>query len=495
MNSKSKQCLATISHGLTSGEEMPSLPQIIVEVQKAIGKEETSVQKLAALILDDMSLTGKVLKLANSAYYRRSNKQINTVTQAIILLGFSEIQKMIMAISAYEFFSFMTKKNSFRDIWKHSLCVGLCCQRMAEILEMESPESFLVGGLLHDIGKFVLGQYFPDEYEEVIQHVQFTGDNFEDIEKEKFGCTHLEVGKLIAQHWNLPEEICKVISHHEITNTRELKYSDPMTQIVSIADLVGKKISGYDLQQQKIKMSSLLKMAEEVLDMDQNLLLEIIGGLGEEIYRIAHMLDIAIDEFKIDLKDNTETVNDGVQEVTPESTVFAQPEENIEKDLLLLSLKIAESCANQDLDFSDTCHDVLNELKAGLDLKYVGVFMITDKGLLSPISFQGPDVDRVIPKILFQKDQATILSHTLDYNKSCVLDAELHRKLPYNSMLTNALGSSVISSFPMTLGKKPLGVVLCARDQRHANFSDLERRVIGGCVQNLCGAFISKEEK
>ena len=84
---------------------MPSLPQIIIRVQQATMKDDTSVQELATLILDDLSLTGKVLKLANSAYYRRSSQLVSTVTQAIILLGLGEIQKMVTAISVYEFFS------------------------------------------------------------------------------------------------------------------------------------------------------------------------------------------------------------------------------------------------------------------------------------------------------------------------------------------------------------------------------------------------------
>ena len=487
-----KNYYSTIASGIANGNEMPSLPQIIIKVQQATMKDDTSVHELAALILDDMSLTGKVLKLANSAYYRRGTQQISTVTQAIILLGYGEIQKMVTAISVYEFFSLMTNKKCFRDIWKHSICVGLCSHRIALATNLDLPESYLVGGLLHDIGKFVMGQYYPDEYESVINKIKDTGSKYEDIEKNIFGCTHHEIGVLIAKHWNLPENVSQTINDHDFVGKMELKAKDNMTRIISISDLIAKKTCGFELEQKLVKMSTVLNMAEEILHIKQEVLMEIINHLSKEIYGIAHMLDISIEDLKIDLMEDETIYGDDDLESTKIIEPPAPPKRSREDELLELTLKIQDLTFTPDLDFKSICQKFLSELKHGFNLKYAGVFLKSDSGQLTPVAFHGPEVDKIIPKLVFNNDQHTILSYSIDNNKSAILDVELHRQLSANAQLTSAVGSSKIASFPMTLGKKVLGAVLLVKDQHLEPLTILEKRVITNCTMFLTSSFEAK---
>lgn len=488
-----KNFYVNIASGIASGNEMPSLPQIIIKVQQATMKDDTSVQDLATLILDDMSLTGKVLKLANSAYYRRSEHYVSTVTQAIIMLGFGEIQKMVTAISVYEFFSLMTKKNCFRDIWKHSVCVGLCSHRMALAMELESAESYLVGGLLHDIGKFVIGQYFPEEYEGVIEKVRVTGLKYEDVEKEVFGCNHHEIGVLIANHWNLPMEVCKTINDHDFISKIDLKNRDMMTKIISISDLIAKKTCGFESEQKQVKLSTILGMAEEIMHIKQEVLMGIISHLSAEIYGIARMLDFSIDDLKIDLPGDETVYGDE----DPDGTKVLdsiEPIRSREDELLEITLKVQDYAFSAELDFSKVCHKALADIKQVFDLKYIGIFIKNDQNNLSPISFQGPEIEKIVPKLIFHADHQTLLSYSIEHNKIAILNAELHRQLPFNSMLTNAVGSSRVATFPLSLGKKVFGVVLLVKDQHFAPITDLEKRVLASCVHFLASAYEAKKK-
>ena len=485
---------SAIASGIANGNEMPSLPQIIIKVQRATMKDDTSVQELATLILEDLSLTGKVLKLANSAYYRRSAQNVSTVTQAIILLGFGEIQKMVTAISVYEFFSLMTNRNSFRDIWKHSICVGLCAHRIALAMELELAESYLVGGLLHDIGKFVMGQYYPDEYEDVIKKVRETGCKYEDVERVIFGCTHHEIGVLIGNQWNLPEDVCRTINDHDFVSKLDLKSKNNMTRIISLSDLIANKTCGFESEQKQVKIASVLNIAEEVLHIKQDVLMAIISHLNEEIYGIARMLDISIDNLKIDLQaDETVFGEDDL-----EGTKILEPPETAkrsrEDELLEVSLKVQDIAMTPELDVGGVCHKILAELKHLFRLKFAGVFIKNENGQISPISFQGHDSDKVVPKLIFNATHKTILSYAIEQNKATILDAELHRQLPSNSLLTNALGSSKIAAFPLVFGKKVFGAVMLVKDQHDENLSTLEKRVIISCVYFLAMAYEAKKK-
>ncbi len=482
----------TIAAGIAGGNEMPSLPQIIIKVQQATMKDDTSVQELATLILDDLSLTGKVLKLANSAYYRRSEHYVSTVTQAIIMLGFGEIQKMVTAISVYEFFSLMTKKNCFRDIWKHSICVGLCSHRIAVAMELESAESYLVGGLLHDIGKFVMGQYFSEEYEKVIEKVRSTGLKYEDVEKEIFGCNHHEIGVLIANHWNLPMEVCKTIDDHDFVSKSDLKTRDMMTKIISISDLIAKKTCGFETEQKQIKLSSILGMAEEVMQVKQDVLMGIISHLSAEIYGIARMLDFSMDDLKIDLPGDETVYDDDVESTKVLETIV--PIRSREEVLLEITLKVQDIAFSAELDFNKICHKSLSEIKQVFEFKYVGIFVKNEQSQLTPISFQGPEIEKIVPKLVFHADHQTMLSYSMDQNKIAILSAELHRQLSFNSMLTNAVGSSKIATFPLSLGKKVYGVVLLVKDQHFAPITELEKKVLASCIHFLASAYEAKKK-
>lgn len=490
-----KNYYATIASGIASGNEMPSLPQIIIKVQQATMKDDTSVHELASLILDDMSLTGKVLKLANSAFYRRNSQQITTVTQAIILLGYGEIQKMVTAISVYEFFSLMTKKNCFRDIWKHSICVGLCSHRMAMAINLDLPESYLVGGLLHDIGKFVMGQYFPDEYEVIIKKIRDTGAKYEDVEKAAFGCTHHEVGVLIGTHWNLPENVCQTIDDHDFISKIDLKSKDNMTRIISISDLIAKKTCGFESEQKQVKMSTVLNMAEEILHIKQEVLMEIINHLSKEIYGIAHMLDISIDDLKIDLMEDETVYGD---EDDAESTRIIESatviKKSREEELLEIALKVQDFTMIPDIDFKTICQKVLKEFKKVFSLKYTGVFLQNENGQISPVAFHGQDVEKLVPKLLFNSEQKTILSHSMKLNQPAILDSELHHQLPDNSIITNAVGSSKIASFPLSHGKKVFGAILIVKDQHFEPLTILEKRVITNCVHFLTSSLETRKK-
>lgn len=483
---------AEIANGINSGNEMPSLPQIIIKVQQATMKDDTSVQELASLILDDLGLTGKVLKLANSAFYRRSSQRTTTVTQAVILLGFGEIQKIVTAISVYEFFSLMTKRNCFRDIWKHSVCTGLCAHRIALSLSLDSPETYLVGGLLHDIGKFVMGQYFPKEYEQIIEIIKEKGGKYETEEFSQFHTTHHEVGALVGTHWNLPEEICKTIKDHDFTNKTDLRNRDKMTQIVTLANLIAKKTCGFETEQNKIKLASLLNMGEEILTVKQETLMEIVSKLGEEIYSLAKMLDITIEDLKIDLTPGS-TVLD--EEETPQQQVTEKKEttaHNNQEKLLELVLLVQEICSNDSLLFEDVCLQTLNKLNSLLQLKHAGIFIKNEVQQLLPVSLVGADADKIIKKLIFQPNQQNLLNYVANKNAITILDAELHRKLQDNSLLTSTLGSSRLACFPLTIGRKTVGILLTVGNQFSENINPLEKGIIASVGQSIANAYLAR---
>ena len=123
---------------LAEAKDLPLLPQVVILVQKTIDEEGSSASDLADVITNDQVLTSRLLRMANSSFYRFSHNPISTVTDAIVLLGFDTVKNITLGLSIYKMMSGLSKDNSFRFFWRHSLCCAMAAQSLAdEIQDLE----------------------------------------------------------------------------------------------------------------------------------------------------------------------------------------------------------------------------------------------------------------------------------------------------------------------------------------------------------------------
>jgi len=215
--------------------DLPALPQITAQVIKLTEDPNSNVRDLGDLIGKDQSLTAKVLRLANSAYYGFP-RRISTVSQAIVILGFNTIRSLVMAASVHNVLSREVAGYSLGqgELWKHSLGVAMGARMLSKRTRMESPEEAFVGGLVHDIGKVVLSHYVQSEFVAIVKLVQ-EGTPFMLAEEQVLGFDHAAVGARVAAKWNLPPNLVKAIAgHHNLGQGHA--GPDNLTTLVHVAD-------------------------------------------------------------------------------------------------------------------------------------------------------------------------------------------------------------------------------------------------------------------
>ena len=119
------------------------------------------------MISADQALASKVLRLVNSSYYGFPRK-IATITNAVVILGFNTVRNLTTSLGVFNAFDARGQKTALdRDaFWAHSMGIaaaaGVIARRKG--IGAKSVEEVFIGGLLHDIGKLFLDQYFPDQY-------------------------------------------------------------------------------------------------------------------------------------------------------------------------------------------------------------------------------------------------------------------------------------------------------------------------------------------
>jgi putative nucleotidyltransferase with HDIG domain len=215
---------------------LPTLPTVVSKMIELVDNPKTSAASLARLISADQSMTARILKLANSAYYGFS-REISTVNMAIIVMGFNAVKDMGLSLSVFNIFgnSMSVKNFDVAQFWEHSIGCGLAAKLMAGRYHHSKMGEAFVAGLLHDIGKIILDQYFHKEFEEIMGRAG-NGADLDAAEMAVVGTGHGEIGGWLADKWRLPLVISESIRlHHQPLDA----VNDPgLVAIVHIANFL-----------------------------------------------------------------------------------------------------------------------------------------------------------------------------------------------------------------------------------------------------------------
>ena len=221
-------------------QDLYTLPQTLIEVLRVTESPDASAHDLGRIILRDAPITARLLRMANSAIYGRSG-QVNTVQQAVVLLGFRAVKSVVLSTSVYDVFSKEAGRTplDLTEFWRHSLETAATAQLFAAKLGYQPQEEAFVAGLLHDMGLLLMARAFGSDYADLAgrnpDHEEWT-----DAERDAFGIDHTEAGGIFFSTWSLPKKLLDVISrHHDILVGVSGPTADKLTLLVALADRIG----------------------------------------------------------------------------------------------------------------------------------------------------------------------------------------------------------------------------------------------------------------
>jgi putative nucleotidyltransferase with HDIG domain len=217
--------------------EIPTLPTILLEVSRLLQNPDATSQQLARLIKKDQSITAKILRLVNSAFYGCQSR-ISDVNSAVMVMGFNTVRNAIMSISVIKAFADIKDMEQFKveDFWFHALSVAITSRHMALQCHKKVADESFVAGLLHDIGKVILSQWFRDLFVDIWKLARETGIPFIQAENALSPLNHAQIGSHLAKKWKLPSDFAETIRwHHSPHAVKEVR---AVSTIVAVADAI-----------------------------------------------------------------------------------------------------------------------------------------------------------------------------------------------------------------------------------------------------------------
>ncbi len=227
-----------VAKAAVSGE-IPALGPTVSEVLRLTGDQGADFRAVSRAVERDPALAARVLKVANSPYFGLRG-EVASVDRAVALLGLGEVRNIAVSVSVIGGFSarFGGETFDWTRFWEHSAGCALIARCLGRLLRLPTGGEEYVAGLLHDVGKILLGHHFPEEFRRVLALAAQGGLTMEEAEVRVCGTDHGRLGLWLAERWGLPAALAAAVGWHhhpERAGDHEL-----LASIVHLADLFAK---------------------------------------------------------------------------------------------------------------------------------------------------------------------------------------------------------------------------------------------------------------
>ncbi|MBW2437016.1 MAG: HDOD domain-containing protein [Desulfobacterales bacterium] len=219
-------------------DTLKPIPPVAAQIMALAEDENSAMSDIADLIIHDPSITASILKICNAAYFGLS-RRVDSVRDAIVLLGLDEIIELVLLNVTAE--NFKDKPDGYGlgegELWKNAVLSAYTAKMLAENHGFGGQKHLIfTAALLKDIGKLIIGRFVAFSYEKINILVRSKGYSFNEAEKEVIGMSHEELGARVGQKWRFGDQLIYIIRHHHMTD--ETARNDPQTAMVYLADMI-----------------------------------------------------------------------------------------------------------------------------------------------------------------------------------------------------------------------------------------------------------------
>jgi HD-like signal output (HDOD) protein len=187
--------------------DFPALSSTIASVNDLVSRENEPTSALADSIIKDVSLTNKLLRMVNTAYFQQFGGSISTVSRAVAILGFQKVRNAALSLMLFDHLQNKVQASDLKDQVTSSYFSGVMSRELVAKFGIRNAEEAFICAMFHRLGKLLALFYLHDESCEVTRVAKARGITEDAAAVEVIGMSYTDLGLGVAKQWNLPERI------------------------------------------------------------------------------------------------------------------------------------------------------------------------------------------------------------------------------------------------------------------------------------------------
>lgn len=216
-----------------------SQPELVAKILELTSNPNAQLLDYAKIIKTDPGLSGRLLKLSNSALFAQ-RRPVTSIDRACLLLGVERLKSISLGFHMSRAAAAGCKtagKSIGREVWGQSVMRACIAAELARFSAPQHAAEAFVIGLMMDSGVPLMARLLGDEYTDLYQQVGTPGRLYR-REFETLAFTHVDVVSALTRKWRLPELLARPIELHH-TKPPEIKRDEPLFRLHRLAYVVG----------------------------------------------------------------------------------------------------------------------------------------------------------------------------------------------------------------------------------------------------------------
>jgi HD-like signal output (HDOD) protein/ActR/RegA family two-component response regulator len=220
--------------------DLPSLPRTYDALTQALTNPDTSLQKIARIVEQDVGISAKILQLVNSAFFGLAHS-ITSIEHAVIYLGINTLRSLALSVEIFRVFEPKTPLPGFslERLERHARLAAHIAARLP--VPKHLAEITIVAGMLHDVGKLILAWKLPQQFKELLAKAAEEHCPLYKVEEREYGFSHAEIGAYLLGLWGLPYIMVEAVALHHGPNRVPHEYFDAVSAVY-IANLLAHEL-------------------------------------------------------------------------------------------------------------------------------------------------------------------------------------------------------------------------------------------------------------
>jgi len=189
-------------------ENIPKIPEVVRTLIKQVNDPNVDFSLIAENVEKEQVISVKILRLVNSAHYGVP-KQVGSIQQAIVILGLTELKKLIITSGVISAISDVPGLN-IDDFWLDNYRTASYAEFIAKQSNIKDSDLIFTAGLLNNLGTILIHLGESDIAKQVQLDVR-RGQDRVSVEQKHLGYTSQQVTAELCKQWQFSDELIETI--------------------------------------------------------------------------------------------------------------------------------------------------------------------------------------------------------------------------------------------------------------------------------------------